>query len=111
LPTKSAALGVEIVSLKGNVVFELRRCQGRDTFHREEGMRSLAQCFAERPDRILQELVDVARELCGADSAGVSVEEPNEHPPTFRWAATSGRYALPSRMRDFRMVSPLLASA
>jgi hypothetical protein len=47
--------------------------------------------FAERPERILQELVDVAMELCGADSAGVSVEEPGEQ-PAFRWAATSGKY-------------------
>jgi hypothetical protein len=30
-------------------------------------------------------------ELCGADSAGVSVEEPSEQ-PAFRWAATSGKY-------------------
>jgi hypothetical protein len=92
LPTKSAAPGVEIVALRGNVTFERRPCRSREIFQRKEGMRRLAQGFAERPDRILQELVDVVRELCGADSAGVSVEEPNEHPATFRWAATSGRY-------------------
>jgi hypothetical protein len=86
------APGVEIVALQGNATFESRPCHNRDSFQREEGMRRLARVFADRPERILQELVDVARELCGADSAGVSVQESNENPPVFRWAATSGKY-------------------
>jgi hypothetical protein len=92
LQTKNAAPGVEIVALQGNAAFESRPCHNRDIFQREEGMRRLARVFAERPERILQELVDVARELCGADSAGVSIEESSWHPPAFRWAATSGKY-------------------
>jgi len=78
LQTKNAAPGVEIVALQGNATFESRPFHDRDSFQREEGMRRLARVFAERPERILQELADVARELCGADSAGVSVEEPSE---------------------------------
>jgi hypothetical protein len=92
LQIKNAAPGVEIIALQGNATFESRPFHNRDSFQREEGMRRLARVFAERPERILQELVDVARELCGADSAGVSVEESSEHPPVFRWAATSGKY-------------------
>ena len=87
-----AAPGVEIVPLKENATFESRPCHNRDSSQRDEGMRRLARVFAERPERILKELVNVAMELCGADSAGVSVEEPSEHPATFRWAATSGKY-------------------
>ncbi len=90
--TKNAAPGVEIVPLQGNAAFESRPCHTRDSLQREEGMRRLARVFAERPERILQELADVARELCGADSAGVSVVEPGQNPPVFRWAATSGKY-------------------
>jgi hypothetical protein len=92
LQTKHAAPGVEIAPLQGNAMFERRPVHSRDTFQREEGMRRLARVFAELPERILQELVDVARELCGADSAGISVEESSEQPPVFRWAATSGKY-------------------
>jgi hypothetical protein len=92
LQTQNAAPGVEIVPLHGNATFESRPGHNRDSFQREEGMRRLARVFAERPERIFQELVDVAMELCGADSAGVSVEESSEQPPTFRWVATSGKY-------------------
>jgi transcriptional regulator with GAF, ATPase, and Fis domain len=92
LQITNAAPGVEIVPLQGNAAFENRPRHNRDRFDREEGMRRLAQVFAEQPERILQELVDVARELCGADSAGLSVEESSEHPPVFRWVATSGKY-------------------
>lgn len=42
----------------------------------------------------MQELVDNAVTCCGADSAGVSLEEPNEAgEPTFRWVAVSGSFA------------------
>ncbi len=92
MQTTNAAPGVDIVALQGNATFESRPRHKRDGFNREEGMRRLARVFAEQPERILQELVDVARELCGADSAGISVEEPSEHPPVFRWVATSGKY-------------------
>lgn len=78
--------------MRGNVAFEGRLGHARDRSKREEGMMRLARVFADRPERILQELVDVARELCGADSAGISIEEPNEVPPAFRWAALSGEY-------------------
>jgi signal transduction histidine kinase/CheY-like chemotaxis protein len=54
----------------------------------------LATTMAQEPRRVLQELVDNARELCGAGSAGISLLDPQETgPPTrFRWMATSGEY-------------------
>ena len=92
MPTQTAAPGVEIVSLLENPSFQSRPRHRREAAEREDGMRRLARVFADRPERILQELVDVARELCGADSAGVSVAEPGAEPPVFRWVATSGNY-------------------
>jgi signal transduction histidine kinase len=93
MQNKIPAPGVEINTLQGNAAFEDRACHGHGNIDREEGMTRLARVFAEEPERILQELVDVACELCGADSAGVSIEEPGGDAPAFRWAATSGRYA------------------
>lgn len=92
MQTRNAAAGVEIASLQGNAAFENRSRHRRDSFGREEGMMRLARVFVDQPERILQELVDVARELCGADSAGISIEESAGDPPAFRWAATSGKY-------------------
>jgi hypothetical protein len=41
----------------------------------------------------LQELVEVAVDICGADSAGISLEEPTgEKDSQFRWIATAGEY-------------------
>ncbi len=55
----------------------------------------LATTMAEAPGRVLQELVDSARELCRAGSAGVSLLDPEqgEIKTQFRWMATSGGYA------------------
>jgi signal transduction histidine kinase len=54
----------------------------------------LAKTMAQEPRRVLQELVDSARELCRAGSAGISLLDPETSaaPPQFRWVATSGEY-------------------
>jgi signal transduction histidine kinase len=94
LQSDGVAPGVEIAPLKENLLFRARIHPLRHAYAPEAGLRRVARVFAERPERILQELVDVAVELCGADSAGVSVEEPGAEPPVFRWVATSGRYQI-----------------
>ena len=43
--------------------------------------------------RILQRLVDMARSLCQADSAGISMLEMHGEQEVFRWHAISGRWA------------------
>jgi signal transduction histidine kinase len=55
----------------------------------------LATTMAEAPAHVLQELVDSARELCRAGSAGVSLLDPEQGDvkTQFRWVATSGGYA------------------
>ena len=44
-------------------------------------------------DRILQRLVDTARCLCKADSAGISMLEMHGETEVFRWHAIAGRWA------------------
>ncbi len=54
---------------------------------------SLATALAENPSGILQRVVDTARELCGADSAGVSIVESKGPSSQIRWHAVAGAWA------------------
>lgn len=48
----------------------------------------------EQPETILQELVNAAVRLCGADSAGISIErEDKTDQQYYRWIATAGEYS------------------
>lgn len=53
----------------------------------------LAQTLANRPDAILQTLVDEALKLCGAQSAGVSILTEIDGTTQFQWKAVAGAYA------------------
>jgi hypothetical protein len=58
------------------------------------GMQRLAGAFVERPETILQELVRAAVELCGAESAGISIEKKDGTDESFwHWVATAGEYS------------------
>jgi hypothetical protein len=53
----------------------------------------LTHSFVNSPDTILQELVNAAVELCGADSAGISLEtEEKSEANYYHWVATAGQY-------------------
>jgi signal transduction histidine kinase len=56
---------------------------------------ALANTMAQEPGRVLQELVNSARELCQAGSAGISLLDPNPKggDAKFRWVATAGEFA------------------
>ncbi|MDI1313652.1 PAS domain-containing protein [Prosthecobacter sp.] len=56
-----------------------------------EALVALARHMAESPKTILQKLVETALTLCGADSAGVSLEEIYNGEDIFRWRALTGR--------------------
>jgi signal transduction histidine kinase len=59
-----------------------------------EGMQRIAHAFVEKPETILQELVNAAVELCGADSAGISIErEDRTEKDFYHWVATAGQYS------------------
>ncbi|HEY5316006.1 MAG TPA: PAS domain-containing protein [Pirellulales bacterium] len=49
--------------------------------------------MSESPESVFQRLVDAARELCRAGSAGISIRESGPDSDVFRWRATSGEYA------------------
>jgi hypothetical protein len=59
-----------------------------------EGMHRLAKAFVEHPETLLQELVNAAVDICGAESAGISIQNRKEDGETFyHWVATAGKYA------------------
>ena len=70
--------GLEVIDLQSDLSFNKRPLRVRDFATQIEGMDRLARVFVERPDTILQELVDLAVELCGADSAGISMVRQEE---------------------------------
>ena len=85
--------GLEVIDLEDDLEFAHRRLHERDVLVQMEGMKRLASAFVDRPETILQELVNAAVELCGADSAGISVErEDGSDAQFYKWVATAGEY-------------------
>jgi PAS domain S-box-containing protein len=61
---------------------------------RFEALQKLAGVFSEAPNSVLQKLVDIAVEFCGADSAGISLEEADRTGNLrFRWVVISGSFS------------------
>ncbi len=86
--------GLEVIDLSSDSEFLERRLHVHDPAKQIEGLQRLARAFVERPETILQELVDAAVSLCGADSAGISVERPDKtEADYYHWIATAGSYA------------------
>ena len=66
----------------------------RNVNREADAYRTLAQVFADSPDVILQKLVETATSFCGADSAGISLEQTADSGErVFRWVAISGSFA------------------
>jgi hypothetical protein len=86
--------GLEVIDLRNDSAFAERRLHVRDVATQMEGMHRLARAFVDRPETILQELVNAAVDLCGADSAGISIEQEGSSDDSFyQWVATAGEYA------------------
>jgi hypothetical protein len=89
-----ADTGIEVIDLTDDAEFQSRSLHVRDLTVQLQGLQRLARAFVERPETVLQELVDSAVSLCGADSAGISVERPDKSESDYyHWIATSGEYA------------------
>ncbi len=96
-----ADTGLEVVDLQGDPAFALRQLHVRDVASHIEGMNRLARVFVESPTNILQQLVTAAVDLCGADSAGISIEQKDGTDDNFyHWVATAGQY---SRFLDAKL--------
>jgi RNA polymerase sigma factor (sigma-70 family) len=85
--------GLEVLDLDTHPEFTARTLHKRDVTMQMEGLRRLTHCFVQNPDSILQELVNAAVDLCGADSAGISLEtEEKSDANYYHWVATAGQY-------------------
>jgi hypothetical protein len=86
--------GVEVLDLQSNADFLARPSHQRDALAQLAGMQRLARAFTENSDGVLQELSDIAVQLCGAESAGISLETFGpEGEQLFQWVAISGVYS------------------
>jgi GAF domain len=86
--------GLEVIDLVEDASFARRFLHERDIVVQMEGMRRVARAFVDSPDTILQELVNAAVELCGADSSGISIErEDGSDADFYQWVATAGAYS------------------
>ena len=89
-----ADTGLEVTDLDGDAEFASRPAHVRDVCVQLEAMRRIARAFVEQPETILQELVEAAVKLCGADSAGISIEkEGGTESGFYQWVATAGQYS------------------
>jgi hypothetical protein len=92
MPTESQLdSGMSLRDLLADEHFPRRAAKSREAHRESIALRHLSRTFVEDPDLVLQELVNLAVEFCGADSAGISLEEPEEG--TFRWVVVSGSFA------------------
>ncbi len=86
--------GLEVLDLRCDGAFATRSLHVRDVATQMAGLQRLSRALLERPETILQELVDAAVDLCGADSAGISIEKEDGNDQEFyHWIATSGAYS------------------
>ena len=86
--------GLVVKELATDAAFAARRLHARDAVTQMAGMRRLAHAFVEDPNSILQELVAAAVELCGADSAAISlVREDATDVEYYHWVASAGVYS------------------
>src|SRR3984885_12877751 len=86
--------GLEVIDILSDPQFAQRKLHVRDISVQMTGLQRLAQAFVENPESILQELVNAAVDLCGADSAGISIErEDGTDKDFYHWVATAGAYS------------------
>ena len=89
----AAEFGLQVVDIGEHSDFVNRPLRERDLIAQRQEMQRLVNLFVAEPTKILQRLADAAMDLCGADSAGISVEQPEKGDAEYWfWAATSGRY-------------------
>lgn len=97
LPTAQIAsdiAGLLVADLYENAEF-LNRPRRPGALERQmEGLQRLAQAFVLYPETILRELAKSAIELCGADSAGITLETRSiTGEPGLEWVAVAGQFA------------------
>ena len=86
--------GLEVLDLQALGSFASRTMHPYDAAAQMAALQTIAHAFVEAPDTLLQELVNAAVNLCGADSAGISiVKEDATDESYYHWVATAGQYS------------------
>ncbi len=86
--------GLTVVDLRTDAAFATRDLHVRDVGMQMAGLQRLSRALLEQPNTVLQELVNAAIDLCGADSAGISIErEAGSDREFYDWIATAGEYS------------------
>jgi signal transduction histidine kinase len=106
LASNGSDTGLVVIDLAGDPTFAGRRSPVRDVEKQVKGLNLLARAFVETPETILQVLVNAAVDLCGAESAGLSVEREQDSVKFYQWVATAGQYG-----RFLNAILPLYPSA
>ena len=87
-------VGLEVVDIQSRAPLLGRRSHSHSVALQLESMERIARAFVEKPDTILQELVNAGVVLCEADSAGISIEKEDRTDKEFyHWVATAGQYS------------------
>jgi hypothetical protein len=85
--------GLEVLDLDTHAESATRSLHARDVALQMERVRRLTHAFVHTPQTILKELVNVAVELCGAESAGISLETEEKSADNFyNWVAIAGAH-------------------
>lgn len=84
--------GMELRDLFSDHQFRYRELRTHEENSQAKAFLRLARVFAESPQTLLQELVEIAIAYCGADSAGISLEDPELGRARFRWIAVAGSF-------------------
>ena len=88
------ASGLEVLDNVELSAFPPRSDRSRAVEAQLAGVQRIARAFVTNPEGILQTLVEAAVDLCGADSAGISIEREDGTDESFyRWVATAGQYS------------------
>jgi signal transduction histidine kinase len=88
-----AGSGIEVLDLLTDAGFAKRSLHHDNFAAQGEGMLRLGRSFLDSPDSLLQELVNAAVLLCGADSAGISIARESSEAEYYEWVATAGEYS------------------
>ncbi len=82
-----------LTEIDATTLLESRPQRTPDWRQEAEALASLAEVFAEAPDKLAQALVEAAVSMTGAQAAGISIDEVHSVPRVFRWVATAGTYS------------------
>ena len=85
--------GLLVLDIATDEVFRARNLHPRNAMVQLAGIRRIARAFVDDPESVLQDLVESAIDLCGADSAAISlVKDGGTDTEFYHWVASAGVY-------------------